>query len=191
MLEGSSKLAMRVREATVLQNAPVLINGSAEHLPSSKHFGNGQIVDLVVTSPPYPGVHILYHRWQVDGRRETPAPYWIANCLDGRGNAYYNFDDCRHEQQDDYFSTSLRTLRGVHAVMRRGAVIVQMIAFSDPKRQLPRYLETMEIAGFCEVRLSTTQHRRIWRNVPGRSWHADLKGAISSAREVVLVHRAS
>jgi len=32
---------------------------------------------LVVTSPPYPGVHVLYHRWQVQGRRETPAPYWI------------------------------------------------------------------------------------------------------------------
>lgn len=33
---------------------------------------------LVLTSPPYPGVHVLYHRWQVLGRRETPAPFWIA-----------------------------------------------------------------------------------------------------------------
>ena len=29
---------------------------------------------LVITSPPYPGIHVLYHRWQVDGRKETPAP---------------------------------------------------------------------------------------------------------------------
>lgn len=33
---------------------------------------------LVLTSPPYFGVHIRYHRWQVQGRRETPAPYWIS-----------------------------------------------------------------------------------------------------------------
>ncbi len=26
---------------------------------------------LVFTSPPYPSVHVLYHRWQVAGRRET------------------------------------------------------------------------------------------------------------------------
>src|SRR5262249_52982637 len=27
---------------------------------------------LVLTSPPYVGVHVLYHRWQVQGRRESP-----------------------------------------------------------------------------------------------------------------------
>ena len=42
-------------------------------------------IKLVLTSPPYPGVHVLYHRWQVQGRRETPAPFWIvtAASLDG------------------------------------------------------------------------------------------------------------
>ncbi len=34
--------------------------------------------NLILTSPPYPGVHVLYHRWNVRGRRETPAPFWIA-----------------------------------------------------------------------------------------------------------------
>ena len=38
---------------------------------------------LVLTSPPYPGLHVLYHRWQVRGRRETPAPFWIAGTRDG------------------------------------------------------------------------------------------------------------
>ena len=41
---------------------------------------------LVVTSPPYPGVHVLYHRWQVLGRRETAAPYWITESNDGQGD---------------------------------------------------------------------------------------------------------
>ncbi len=44
---------------------------------------------LVLTSPPYPGVHVLYHRWQVDGRKEAPAPFWIAGRLDGAGESYY------------------------------------------------------------------------------------------------------
>ena len=41
---------------------------------------------LVLTSPPYPGIHMLYHRWQVDGRKESPAAFWIANKLDGAGS---------------------------------------------------------------------------------------------------------
>jgi hypothetical protein len=44
---------------------------------------------LVVTSPPYPAVHILYHRWQVFGRKETPAPYWLTNMNDGETASYY------------------------------------------------------------------------------------------------------
>jgi hypothetical protein len=48
---------------------------------------------LVVTSPPYPGVHILYHRWQIDGGKEAPLPFMIANKLDGAGSSYYTMGD--------------------------------------------------------------------------------------------------
>lgn len=151
-------------------------------------------VDLVVTSPPYPGIHMLYHRWQVDGRRETPAPYWIAACNDGQGASFYNFADRRQGAADSYFIESLRTLIGIRSVMRPGAYFVQMIAFSEPEIHLPRYLANMEAAGFEEVRLDKeaglSRHRRIWRSVPGRRWHANLKGDLNSSREVVLVHRA-
>src|SRR5258708_1240143 len=44
---------------------------------------------LIVTSPPYPAVHILYHRWQVFGRKETPAPYWLTNMNDGETASFY------------------------------------------------------------------------------------------------------
>jgi hypothetical protein len=44
---------------------------------------------LVVTSPPYPGVYVLYHRWKVRGRKESAVPFWLANCDDGQGQAYY------------------------------------------------------------------------------------------------------
>src|SRR4029077_14877291 len=90
----------------------------------------------VLTSPPYPGVHVLYHRWQVDGRRETAAPYWVAGCSDGQGASFYNFGDRHEEGLASYFEASLRTLRGVRALMRPGAHIVQIIAFTNPNLQL-------------------------------------------------------
>lgn len=166
--------------------APILINASAADLGTHDPFLAGRKADLVVTSPPYPGIHMLYHRWQVDGRKESPAPYWLANCQDGQGNAYYNFADRRATAEDDYFSQSLRTLHGIRSVMKSGASIVQLVAFSDPDRQIRRYLQNMELARFEETRLG---YRRMWRNVPSRRWHANLKGKLNGSREVVLIHR--
>lgn len=190
MLGASVDFTAKIRSTSAHEQAAILIHASSEQLPEKPPFKYGELADLVVTSPPYPGVHVLYHRWQVDGRRETPAPYWIADCLDGKGNAFYNFGDRRCQNQDDYFETALRTLRGIRRVMRQGAMIVQMLAFSNPSKQLPRYLETLKNAGFREMRVPSKQHRRIWRAVPRRSWYAEQKGDINSAREVVLLHRA-
>lgn len=190
MLDASVDFIAHIRSGGFKYEAPYLINSSSEHLVSKRPFNKGELVDLVITSPPYPGVHILYHRWQVDGRKETPAPYWIANCSDGEGGAYYNFGDRKQATQERYFDASLRTLRGIRAVMRPGAKFVQMLAFSDRHRHLPQYLSNMVSAGFRELRPSADQHRRIWRRVPGRSWHAELQGETSSSREVVLLHEA-
>ena len=69
--------------------------------------------------------------------------------------------------------------------------LVQMIAFSDPKNQLPRYLRTMENAGFSEVKFfsNTSTEKRVWRTVPNRKWYASLQGNTPSSKEVVLIHR--
>ena len=190
MLESAGELGKSLKRPADQYGAPTLIHDSAENLARHSPFHRGRKVDLVITSPPYPGVHVLYHRWQVDGRRETPAPYWIANCLDGQGASYYTFGDRKQADRQNYFDASLRTLHGIRAVMRCGAVIVQMVAFSNPERQLPRYLKNMREAGFREMEPSNGGSSRIWREVPGRNWHATLQGKTSSAREVVLVHSA-
>lgn len=165
--------------------ATILIGDAAQldHVPLFKN--EGRRAALIVTSPPYPGVHMLYHRWQVDGRRETPAPYWIAGCNDGEGASYYNFADRR--AADDYFRASLTTLTAIRRVVRDGGYMIQMVAFNRPEDQLPRYLANMERAGFDEVRADG----RIWRRVPHRKWHACLNGKTHSSNEVVLIHRAS
>jgi len=153
------------------------------------------LADLVVTSPPYPGLHVLYHRWQVDGRKETPAPYWIIDGQDGQGESYYNFGGRHSENLQTYFEKSLTTLKAIRNVVRRGAYMVQMVAFRDPRQHLQQYLANMKTAGFTEVELGThtrgSSTCRIWRDVPSRKWHATLKGKTAGSREVVLVHRAT
>lgn len=185
MMRASSELL----NARADRLQPILHNKSAVDLATLSPFSDGTKARLVVTSPPYPGIHMLYHRWQVDGRRESPAPYWMANCNDGQGNAYYNFADRRDAAESKYYAESLKTLKGVRAVMAEGAIIAQLIAFSEPSRQLPRYLRNMAAAGFRELRF--LGHRRIWRDVPSRRWHANLKGRTGGSREVLLLHLAA
>lgn len=185
MLDGELEFA----KAAAQSPTPTLMTGNAADLKTMIPNLNA---DLVVTSPPYPGIHMLYHRWQVDGRRETPAPYWITSCDDGHPPSFYNFADRRGPAVNNYFTESLRTLKGVRCGMKRGAFFVQMIAFAHPKSQLPRYLKNMNEAGFSEARLDDMgRHRRIWRNVPSRRWHANFKGKLTSSREVVLIHQAT
>jgi hypothetical protein len=72
-----------------------------------------------------------------------------------------------------------------------------MIAFSDPTRQLPRYLDMLQCAGFREVRVTQAAgegstpkpQERLWRQVPNRKWYASQRGSISASKEVVLFHR--
>jgi len=189
LLAGASAFAEALMDAPAPPRKPVLREVDAERIHADPKVAAAGLVDLVVTSPPYPGIHMLYHRWQVDGRKETDAPYWIAAKNDGCGTAFYNFADRRRAAEDRYFEKAKRSFSAVRRVMKPGAVMVQLIAFSDPKRQLRRYLSAMERAGFTEAR--TAGERRVWRDVPGRRWHANSKGELASSREVMLVHTAT
>ena len=74
----------------------------------------------------------------------------------------------------------------------RSTVVVQMVAFSDRRWQLPRYLETLEEAGLEEVFLPLLRGERdgrLWRTVPNRRWYSDQRGATPGSQEVVLIHR--
>lgn len=188
LLAGASALVEAMNAAPASPQKPVLRELDAECIHADPKVADVGPVDLVVTSPPYPGIHMLYHRWQVDGRKETDTPYWIAAKNDGCGTAFYNFADRQRSAEDRYFEKAERSFGAVRQIMKRGAVMVQLIAFSDPQRQLRRYLRVMERAGFAEMRDAGA--RRIWRPVPGRRWHASSKGDLPSSREVLLLHEA-
>jgi hypothetical protein len=146
---------------------------------------------LVVTSPPYPAVHILYHRWQVQGRRETPAPYWLAALKDGHAASHYTFGSRSALGLDNYFRNVEECFGSVRKVVARNALVVQLVAFSDAESQLPRYLAAMEAAGFLECISSGAGDKRVWRNVPNRKWYCNIANRQDASREVVLFHRPS
>lgn len=156
----------------------------------------GQHPHLILTSPPYPGVYVMYHRWKLRGRREIPAPYWIADRLDGNGMSAYTMSARVDKSHNAYF----KQLEDAFADLRRIAVpgtrIVQIVGFNNVSNQLDRYLDTMREAGLEETLfpdLATGDDGRLWRRVPSRRWWnttTTLRDvAPHTASEVVLIHR--
>jgi hypothetical protein len=149
---------------------------------------------LILTSPPYPGVHVLYHRWQIHGRKETPAPFWLTNQKDGAGEGHYGLGRRQEPELKTYYSRLTATFRSIVQLMHPEAFVVQLVAFSDPSRQLPLYLQAMSNAGLVEARIDCDQAQadgRLWRSVPSRKWYATNRGKEGAGKEVLLIHAPS
>lgn len=192
MLAGTRALCAAARDTAVPAASVSVVQSSAAELEALPIPAGHRAPRLVVTSPPYPGVHVLYHRWQVDGRKETPAPFWIANRLDGSGAAYYTMGD--RKSFAGYFRRLEAALTRVVRFCDERTMFVQVVAFAEPDWQLPRYLEAAATAGLIEVRLPALageRDGRLWRSVPNRRWHADQIGETHGSQEVVLFHQLS
>ena len=190
MVEGARTLLEAVQRYPERPTVSIL-NRTAAGLEDDESLASLSAPRLVVTSPPYPGVHVLYHRWQVDGRKEAPLPFMIANKLDGAGSSYYTMGDRKYPQLKTYFDNIRATMSSVAALGDEKTIVVQMVAFADPSWQLERYLETMEEAGLTEVFLPILQDEgdgRLWRSVPSRRWYSDQRGETPGSQEVVLIH---
>ncbi len=144
---------------------------------------------LVFTSPPYPCVHVLYHRWQIQGRKETAAPYWIAQVPDGYYASHYTGGSRTPTGEQNYFAMIRSVFSSVKKVMARDGVVVQLVGFANQKTQLPRYLATMEEAGFETYAPSAFCVHGLWRQVPNRKWYANLQGDVDASSELLLFHR--
>ncbi|HKZ09718.1 MAG TPA: DNA methyltransferase [Rhodanobacteraceae bacterium] len=191
MINGSEELA---RIADERKGAMIYcLQRATQGLELESVFQNGRKPRLVIMSPPYPGVHVLYHRWQIHGGKETPAPFWIANRLDGDGAAYYTMGDRKMHAHSTYFVMLRSALDSIAAVCDHNTTLVQVVAFSDPDWQLPRYLSVADDAGFQEHFLSmsddSSSSERLWRTVPNRKWYAHQKGHTTGSQEVVLFHK--
>jgi len=193
MIHGARELRTAVNSYADYKPKATCLNQSIIGFATKKVF-SGNSPKLVLTSPPYPGVHVLYHRWQVDGRKESAAPFWIANKLDGSGASYYTLGARNAKDHWKYFDGLRSALSTVANISSEETTIIQVVAFSTPTTQLPRYLEVAEESGLSEVATpfaSENEDGRLWRGIPNRKWHAGQLGDVPASQEVVLFHRIS
>lgn len=164
-----------------------VIRADAEHLSKSLT-RRLDPVRLILTSPPYPGVHVLYHRWQVYGRKETSLPYEVLGLMDGSFESHYTFGS-RKKADEVYFDK----LTAVYCSLRRlttgSTIVAQVVGFSDPVGQLPRFRAAMEAAGFDELGNPESPDDVIARHIPHRRWYAELPASRGTGHEFVLLHR--
>jgi hypothetical protein len=190
MVQGARELRAAVRENG---RCPItILHRTAAGLEDDERLEEMRSPQLVLTSPPYPGVHVLYHRWQVDGRKEAPLPFMIANKLDGAGSSYYTMGDRKYPELKTYFTNIQQSMSSAAALADQNTVFVQVVAFSDAKWQLPAYLNAMGKVGLTEMYLpavTDSADRRVWREVPRRRWYNDIRGSTPGSTEVVLFHR--
>ena len=193
MLSGLRKFTEAAREWGIQKNR---VTGKRSLLSYSASNGllarvmhrRGFRPKLVLTSPPYPGVHMLYHRWQVMGRRETPAPYWLADVKDGHGASFYTMGSRSPAGVDKYFTRLTTAYTNIRRVVAPDARVVQLVAFSDTESQLPRFLGAMADAGFEETSVGQVDSQQA-RLVPNRKWYNQARPFNDASREVLLVHR--
>ena len=193
MLNGLREFEIAARSAGVHKNKitgnRTLVSGSFSdpgNILLNKVSGTPK---LVLTSPPYPGVHVLYHRWQVFGRRETPAPYWLADLRDGHGASHYTMGSRSSLGLRNYFDSLRRGFEMLRLVLSPDTIVVQLVAFSEATTQLPLYLDTLFAAGYEELHLQDLQTSGGYvRMVPNRKWYTNGRDGDAN-REVLLVHR--
>lgn len=193
MLEGAREFHKKVKahKGNICPKV-IALNRSAIGIEGESMLKNFKTPKLVLTSPPYPGVHILYHRWQINGGKETATPFWIADKFDGSGEAYYILGRRGEKELSTYFHNLMQSLSSITSVCNEETWIVQVVAFSRPDWQLEKYLATCKNAGLIEYKLPTLAGKadgRLWRSVPNRKWYADQKGVTHGSQEVVLFHK--
>ena len=155
-----------------------VINRTSEECGDDGRIPNSWLpAKLVLTSPPYPGVHVVYHRWQILGRKETPAPFWLANQRDGAGESHYLLGPRDEDELVTYYARLKSVFSSVRSLLDEYSIVVQLVAFSDPTWQLKTYLETMEAAGFVETEADVQRRRKsaranLARSSTGCKWFA-------------------
>jgi len=145
---------------------------------------------LVLTSPPYPQIHVLYNKWQILGRRETSAHYQLAAIKDGYSPSFYTMGPRSRPGQDKYFQNLYQVFSNIKRLVSPKTILVQFVAFPDEESLKRRYLLTMTQAGFKPIDISESGSIKFTtRTVPNRKWYAYLQDRQFSSHEVLMIHR--
>jgi len=145
-------------------------------------------VALVLTSPPYPGIHVLYHRWQFKGRKETSLPYQLLDIKDGASESYYTLGPRFQKSNSMYFKRIFRIYQKLNCNLKPGTPVVQVVSFANPEIQLPKFLDTLSLAGLNVLEIDGVQNNYLTRQIPNRKWYNNLDGKNRNRQEFILFH---
>ncbi|MBW1738111.1 MAG: site-specific DNA-methyltransferase [Deltaproteobacteria bacterium] len=149
-------------------------------------------VSCILTSPPYPGVHVLYHRWQFRGRKEISLPYTLAGLKNGAFESHYTLGPRRERNCKTYFHRLRRIFTNLNKSLRPGTVVAQVVAFPFPEYQLPRFLYEMQLSGLEKMATTLLDGKKfIYRTIPNRKWYIRTGATESHMREYVLFHQTT
>jgi hypothetical protein len=128
---------------------------------------------------------VLYHRWQLYGRKETALPYHLLDLNDGAFESYYTFGS-RQRADVVYFEKLTKVFASLRRLATSSTIVAQVVGFANPARHLRQFREAMEAAGFEEIANPDLPENVIRRIIPHRRWYAELQG---DRHEVLLLHR--
>lgn len=194
MLTGAAEYRRAIASAhgDARRSRVICIHASAQELGRNSRLRDIGDTKLIITSPPYPGMHVVYHRWQVYGRKESSAPFWIAGSPDGQGESFYTLGCRKSADLSSYFEQAAQCFRSLAVLCCGSTYLVQLVGFAHPNRDLSRYIKMMSASGFEELTLPVETgwaDGRLWRAIPNRKWYTGLSPDLSSRHEVVLFHR--
>lgn len=165
------------------------INGDAAAELSRLRIETRAKYDLAITSPPYPGVHVLYTKWQLRGRKESNLPSFIVGA-EVKPESHWTMGK-RANGDEQYFEKIESVISEVGKVLKSDSLFVQLVGFSNAKVQLPRYVELHEQNGFERLLPGNAKRKLMLRDVPSRKWHATSMRELDTKKEVLLVFRRS
>jgi len=146
-------------------------------------------VKLILTSPPYPGIHISYNKWQLHGRRDTKLPYWIMN---SRPPVLTKFTYRGEKSRGlvDYYRYMTKVYLKLKPYCAHNCYIVKLLSFRKKAKEFRLYREAMANAGLEEIKILKNGDGRLWRTVPKRRWQVRYsKKKLKSNKEVLLLYR--
>ena len=189
MLDGMNELETNVKlnSSKEIVSSSNIYNRSAAKCLINKNLKRKK-TKLIITSPPYPGINIYYGTWQIHGRRNTSLPYLILGMDRPLNRSILNFQHPKTKDLKIYFKTMEKIFSSLYKASNKKTLLMQLVAFNKLDGILDEYLTTMKKCGFKEIQLNGK--KRIWRDVPSRSWQSTYaKKDLPSSKEVLLLHK--
>ena len=146
-------------------------------------------VKLILTSPPYPGIHISYNKWQLHGRRDTKLPYWIMNSKPPVMTKF-TYKGNQSRGLVNYYRYMTKVYLKLKPYCSHNCYIVKLLSFRNKAKEFRLYREAMANAGLEEIKIIKNGDGRLWRIVPKRRWQVRYsKKKLKSNKEVLLLYR--